>query len=118
MSDVLFVQNSGIEGSGYLGDLLKNDGFKINSINAKHDKIPLNDFSLVVVLGAPESANDDLFYLKAEQELIQNLVEKDIPVLGICLGSQLIAKTFGAKVYSGSKKEIGFYHDLKISSIR
>ena len=116
MSDVLFVQNSGIEGSGYLGDLLKNDGFKIKSINAKHDKIPLNDFSLVVILGAPESANDDLFYLKAEQELIKNLVEKDIPVLGICLGSQLIAKTFGAKVYPGSKKEIGFYHDLKISS--
>ena len=116
MSDVLFVQNTGIEGSGYLGDLLKNDGFKIKSINAKHDKIPLNDFSLVVILGAPESANDDLFYLKAEQELIKNLVEKDIPVLGICLGSQLIAKTFGAKVYPGSKKEIGFYHDLKISS--
>lgn len=116
MSDVLFVQNSGIEGSGYLGDLLKNDGFKIKSINAKYDKIPLNDFSLVVILGAPESAKDDLFYLKAEQELIKNLVEKDIPVLGICLGSQLIAKTFGAKVYSGSKKEIGFYHDLKISN--
>lgn len=116
MSDVLFVQNSSIEGSGYLGDILKNDGFKIKSINAKYDKIPLDDFSLVVVLGAPESANDNLFYLKAEQELIKNLVEKNIPVLGICLGSQLIAKTFGAKVYPGSKKEIGFYHDLKISS--
>ena len=110
------VQNSGIEGSGYLGDLLRNDGFKIKSINAKHDKIPLDDFSLTVILGAPQSANDDLFYLKAEQELIKNLVEKNIPVLGICLGSQLIAKTFGGKVYSGSKKEIGFYHDLTISN--
>ena len=40
----------------------------------------------------------------------------DIPVLGICLGSQLIAKTFGAKVYKGPKKEIGFYHDLMISN--
>ena len=114
MADVLFVQNSGIEGSGYLGDLLRNDGFKIKSINAKHDEIPQNDFLLVVILGAPESANDNLFYLKAEQELIKNLVEKNIPALGICLGSQLIAKTFGAKVYPGSKKEIGFYHDLKI----
>ena len=36
--------------------------------------------------------------------------------MGICLGSQLIAKTFGAKIYSGPKKEIGFYNDLKISS--
>ena len=116
MSDVLLVQNTLIEGSGYLGELLQKDGFEITSVNAKHEKLPNKDFSLVVILGAPESANDNLEYLKAEQLLIKNSVEKNIPVLGICLGSQLIAKTFGAKVYSGLKKEIGFYHDLKIDS--
>lgn len=115
MSNVLLVQNTRIEGSGYLGELLQNDGFEITSVNAKHEKLPDRDFSLIVILGAPESANDDLEYLNAEQQLIKNSVEKNIPVLGICLGSQLIAKTFGAKVYGGSKKEIGFYHDLKIS---
>ena len=113
MSDVLLVQNTRIEGSGYLGELLHRDGFEITSINAKHEKLPNRDFSLVVILGAPESANDDLPYLQAELQLIKNSVEKNIPVLGICLGSQLIAKTFGGKVYAGPKKEIGFYHDLK-----
>jgi len=116
MSDVLLVQNSKSEGSGYLGDLLKNDGFEITSVNAKHEQLPKKDFALVVILGAPESANDELPYLQAEQQLIKNCVEKNIPVLGLCLGSQLIAKTFGAKVYRGSHKEIGFYNDLKIEN--
>lgn len=114
MSSVLLVQNTRIEGSGHLGTLLQNDGFEITSVNAKHAQLPKNNFSLVVILGAPESTNDGLPYLLAEQELIKNCVDKDIPVLGICLGSQLIAKTFGAKVYRGPKQEIGFYSDLKI----
>ena len=116
MSDVLVVQNTRIESSGYLGELLSRDGFDITSINAKHEIIPNKKFSLVVILGAPESANDDFPYLIEEQQLIKTSVNDDIPVLGICLGSQLIAKTFGAKVYSGPKKEIGFYNDLKISN--
>lgn len=112
MNNVLLIQNTKIEGSGYLGDLLKQDGFEIHSIHAKTEKIPDKYFSLVVILGAPESANDDLPYLLDEQKLIRKSVEKNTPVLGICLGSQLIAKSFGAKVYRGTKKEIGFYNDL------
>ena len=116
MSDVLLIQNTRIEGSGYLGELLSDDGFDITSIHAKHEAIPEKKFSLVVILGAPESANDDLSYLLNEQKLIKNSVDNEIPVLGICLGSQLIAKTFGAKVYKGPIKEIGFYNDLKFSN--
>jgi len=112
MSDVLLVQNTRVEGSGYLGDLLKKDGFNIHSVQAKQEKIPEQEHSLVVILGAPESANDELLYLQEEQKLIRRSVEKNIPVLGICLGSQLIAKTFGGRVYRGPKKEIGFFHDL------
>ena len=112
MSDVLLVQNTRIEGSGYLGELLTEDGFNIQSVHAKHESLPEKQYSLVVVLGAPESANDNLPYLQEEQKLIRQSVEQNTPVLGICLGSQLIAKTFGGKVYPGPKKEIGFYNDL------
>ena len=116
MSEVLVIRNTSIEGPGYLGELLNNDGFVIHSVNAKHEKLPDKNYSFVVILGAPESANDDLPYLQAEQKLIKKTVDADIPVLGICLGSQLIAKTFGGKVYRGPKKEIGFYHDLRIDN--
>jgi len=116
VSEVLVIQNTRIEEIGYLGELLNNDGFAIHSVNAKHEKLPDKNYSFVVILGAPESANDDLPYLQEEQKLIKKTVDDDIPVLGICLGSQLIAKTFGGKVYRGPKKEIGFYHDLRIDN--
>jgi GMP synthase-like glutamine amidotransferase len=116
VSEVLVIQNTRIEGTGYLGELLTKDGFAIHSVNAKHEKLPEKNYSLVVILGAPESVNDNLPYLQAEQKLIKKTVDDNIPVLGICLGSQLIAKTFGGRVYCGSKKEIGFYHDLKIDN--
>ena len=116
MADVLLVQNTRIEHSGHLGELLQKDGFSIDSVHAKHEKLPDSDYSLVVILGGPESANDQLDYLQAEQQLIKKSVNGRTPVLGICLGSQLIAKTFGADVYPGPKKEIGFYSDLQTSS--
>ena len=116
MSDVLIVHNTRIEGSGYLGELLRKDGFLIDSVHAKHEKLPEKNYSLVVILGAPESANDNFAYLQAEQKLIKKNVENNTPLLGICLGSQLIAKTFGGKVYPGPQKEIGFYHDLRVDN--
>jgi len=112
MTDVLVIQNTRLEESGILGELLNADGFKIQSVFAKKEKFPKNDFSVLIVLGGPQSANDDHFYLKNEQQLIRDFVTKEKPILGICLGSQLIAKAFGANVYPGIKKEIGFYHDL------
>lgn len=116
MSDVLVVQNARLEGPGTIGDLLRDDGFKLQTVFAKKEKIPPLDHSMVLVLGAPESANDDLWYLHDEIALMQESVRTGVPLLGICLGSQLLAKALGARVYPGSKKEIGFYHDLRVDT--
>jgi GMP synthase-like glutamine amidotransferase len=116
MTKVLVLQNSKIESIGTLGNLLESDGFRLQTVYAKNEKIPTDDFSLLIILGAAESANDNLSYLLDEQKLIRKSVEKKIPVLGVCLGSQLIAKSFGAKVFPGSKKEIGFFNDIEIDN--
>lgn len=116
MSEFLVIQNTRIEGIGTLGDLLKADGFSTKTVLAKNEKIPNTKHNAIIILGAPESANDDLSYLKQEMNLIRDSVKKEIPVLGICLGSQLIAKAFGARVYKGPRKEIGFYEDVEFDN--
>ncbi|MDE1770000.1 MAG: gamma-glutamyl-gamma-aminobutyrate hydrolase family protein [Thaumarchaeota archaeon] len=116
MSEILVIQNTKIEGIGLLGDLLKKDGFEIKTVLAKNEDIPDMKPDAIIILGAPESANDDLPHLKKELDLIRDAVRKNIPVLGICLGSQLIAKAFGARVYKGPKKEIGFYNDIEFDN--
>ncbi len=116
MSDILVIQNARLEGPGELGKLFQSDGFKLDVVFAKKEKIPSLNHNMVMILGAPESANDNLEYLKNEMNLIREASEKNIPVLGICLGSQLIAKAFGANVFPGPLKEIGFYDDILVDS--
>lgn len=66
---------------------------------------------LVVVLGGPMSVNDEqeLPWLVAEKSFVRECVAAGRPVLGICLGAQLIASAHGARVYPGRHKEIGWF---------
>jgi GMP synthase-like glutamine amidotransferase len=55
------------------------------------------------------SVNDDLPYLRREEEYIRQAIGRGVPVLGVCLGSQLIAHALGAEVRRNAVKEIGWY---------
>jgi len=68
----------------------------------------------LIFMGGPMSANDDLPYLAQEIQLIREAVERGQPVLGVCLGSQLIAKALGACVFRNSTKEIGWF-DIRLT---
>jgi GMP synthase (glutamine-hydrolysing) len=65
---------------------------------------------LLIVLGGPISAYDEEHYpyLVDELRLIEECLRREVPVLGICLGAQLLARALGARVYPGPAKEIGF----------
>ncbi len=63
----------------------------------------------LIFLGGPMSVNDDVEYLRRETEIISRAIEVGPPVLGICLGAQLIAKAAGASVYRNKMKEIGWF---------
>jgi GMP synthase-like glutamine amidotransferase len=66
-------------------------------------------YEALIFLGGPMSVNDDLPFLGREMELIRKAVARRQPILGICLGSQLIARALGATVRRNPVKEIGWY---------
>ena len=65
-------------------------------------------FSGLVFMGGPMSVNDDLPWIAPALELARDAVRKDVPVIGHCLGGQLMAKAFGGAVRASPVKEIGW----------
>ncbi len=68
-----------------------------------------SDFDALIVLGGPMSVNDDLPWLVDEKELVRTTIRADKPVLGICLGAQMIAQVLGGTVKPMGYREIGFF---------
>jgi GMP synthase (glutamine-hydrolysing) len=62
----------------------------------------------LIIMGGPMSANDNLQGLTDELGLIERSLSSDVPMLGICLGSQMIARALGARVYKNTQLEIGW----------
>ena len=100
-----------IEGPGYLGSFLDAHSipwklFKIDD-GANFPSSPEN-FSGLVFMGGTMSANDDLPSISSALVLIRQAIRVNIPVLGHCLGGQLLSKALGGEVSRGAIKEIGW----------
>ena len=100
-----------IEGPGYLGSFLDAHSipwklFKIDD-GADFPSSPEN-FSGLVFMGGTMSANDDLPSISSALGLIKQAIRVNIPVLGHCLGGQLLSKALGGEVSRGTIKEIGW----------
>ncbi|MES9825853.1 MAG: gamma-glutamyl-gamma-aminobutyrate hydrolase family protein [Candidatus Thiodiazotropha endolucinida] len=107
-----YLQHVPFEDLGSIENWLKRSGYEITSTRLfESEELPgIESVDLLVIMGGPMSVNDDRDFpwLVEEKEFIKKVIESGIPVLGICLGAQLIACSLGAEVFSNSVKEIGW----------
>jgi GMP synthase (glutamine-hydrolysing) len=114
MKTVLVLQHVPHEGPGSLTSLLQTAGFRIHTLRFWDDaeaKAAPEDPDGLIVMGGPMGVYDvDRYrHLAWEEKMIERAVKNNLPVLGICLGAQLIADALGARVYPNGVKEIGWY---------
>ncbi len=111
MKPVAIFRFFSIEEPGYFATFLDNNHipWQLIRIDAG-DSLPtdVNSFSGVVLMGGPMSVNDDLPWISPVLALIQRAVVMDVPVLGHCLGGQLMSKAFGGVIDASPFKEIGW----------
>ncbi|MFO1320060.1 MAG: type 1 glutamine amidotransferase [Burkholderiales bacterium] len=111
MKPVAIFRHSPTEGPGYFAEFLdsRTVPWKVIAIDAG-EAVPEDPsaFSGLVFMGGPMSVNDDLPWIAPVLALIRRAVEADIPVLGHCLGGQLMSKALGGEVSVNATKEIGW----------
>lgn len=111
MKPVAIFRHFPTEGPGYLAQFLDEQGIPMQLIRVDAgDPLPEEacDFSGLVFMGGPMSVNDDLPWIPRLLALIDEAVGQDVPVLGHCLGGQLMARALGGSVVRNRYKEIGW----------
>ena len=111
MKPVAIFRSSPIEGPGYLSDFLDERGIPWQLIRIDSgDEIPtrIDPFSGLVFMGGAMSVNDDLPWIDSAINLIRDADRAGLPVLGHCLGGQLMSKAFGGSVARSDTKEFGW----------
>ena len=114
MRKLLVLQHVPSEPMGVLDPLLRAAGFRIRYVNFARDpfaQVDVNRYAGLIVLGGPMNVDqvDRYPHLLHEIEVIHAALTREIPMLGICLGAQLLAAALGAQVHPNPVREIGWY---------
>jgi GMP synthase-like glutamine amidotransferase len=106
-------QHVPFEGLGSIESWLESHRYSVSTTRLfAGDSLPdMEKVDFLIVLGGPMSVNDEKAYpwLVEEKRFVRNMIETKKPVLGICLGAQIIAGALGAAVFPNSEKEIGWF---------
>lgn len=107
-----YLQHVPFEGLGSIEAWLLNVGYEISCTRLYEsvDFPEIEEIDLLVIMGGPMSVNDEQKYswLVKEKNFIKSVIQAGRPVLGICLGAQLIADSMGGEVFENGVKEIGW----------
>lgn len=113
MKPVAIIRHSRTEGPGHFATFLDRHSlpwalFRIDAGDALPAPSQVNEFSGLCLMGGPMSVNDDLPWIPPLLALIQLMIAADRPVIGHCLGGQLISKALGGVISRNPVKEIGW----------
>lgn len=113
MPTAFAIRHVAFEGLGIIEPALRDAGYTSHIVDVAVDDLRARDLAsadLLIVLGGPIGAHEDDRYpfLAEELRILDERLSAGRPTLGICLGAQLMARAFGARVYPGCAKEIGW----------
>jgi len=109
----IVLRHTPIEGLGLLANALRDYGVHHRYLDVpRGDALPKDVRAVggVIVLGGPMGVYqaDEHPFLKTESAFVEKAIAAGRPVLGVCLGAQLIAQVLGARVYAGERREVGW----------
>jgi len=117
---VQVLQHVPFEGLGSIETWLSERGASVQTTRFYQSAVLPDPRSIdfVIAMGGPMSVNDERQYpwLKAEKAFIREAVNRELPVLGVCLGAQMIASALGARVFANAHKEIGWFPVQAVST--
>ncbi len=110
---VHYLKHVPFEGLGSIENILVNRGFALSHTCMYQDQsLPsIHDLDALFVMGGPMGVHDEDKYpwLTLEKGFIESVIQREVPVIGICLGAQLIANILGASVKKNTYEEIGWF---------